>query len=71
MITDWCVIDIGIWWAFVLISVGLRRDDHEHRLIKYLFSDYNSEVRPVLNHTDPVLVQFDLAYSQLVSLVCI
>ncbi|XP_048583770.1 neuronal acetylcholine receptor subunit alpha-10 [Nematostella vectensis] len=45
-----------------------RYQDNEHRLIYDLFRGYSSEVRPVLNYTNPVQVKLDLAYSQLVEL---
>ena len=46
-------------------------NDPERKLIQDLFQNYSKEVRPALNKTgEAVMVEFDLAYSQLVSLVC-
>lgn len=38
-------------------------------MIKKLFSDYDVESRPVLNLSEPVVIQFGIAYSELVDLV--
>ena len=45
--------------------------DHEYRLAQKLIENYKArtEVRPVDKVEDPVIVTFDLAYSQLVDLV--
>ena len=43
----------------------------EQTLIKALFKNYDSEGRPVLNLSDPVLVKFGIAYSNLHSLVSV
>mgnify|MGYP001799992908 CR=1 FL=1 len=59
---------LDILWLSELSSSRLA--DPEYRLIQDLFQNYSSEVRPALNKTnEAVLVEFDLAYSQLVSLV--
>lgn len=41
-------------------------------LARKLLEDYKprTEVRPVARQDDPIIVTFDLAYSQLVDLVC-
>ena len=49
----------------------LNQTKIEQTLIKALFANYDSEGRPVLNLSKPVLVRFGLAYSNLQSLVCI
>lgn len=49
----------------------LNQTKIEQTLIKALFANYDSEGRPVLNLSKPVLVRFGLAYSNLHSLVCI
>lgn len=49
----------------------LNQTKIEQTLIKALFENYDSEGRPVLNLSKPVLVKFGLAYSNLHSLVCI
>lgn len=46
----------------------LNRTKIEKTLIKALFEDYDPEGRPVLNLSQPVLVKFGLAYSNLHSL---
>ncbi|KXJ28794.1 neuronal acetylcholine receptor subunit alpha-10 [Exaiptasia diaphana] len=55
-------------WYAAQGEQDVRYKDHEYRLIRYLFANYSSEVRPVLEHSEPVGVKFDLAYSQLVTL---
>jgi len=49
----------------------LNQTKIEQTLIKALFENYDSEGRPVLNLSKPVLVKFGLAYSNLHSLVCL
>lgn len=51
---------------------GLGSDD-EVKLIKYLFDDknYNPLIRPVRNINESIEVQFNLALSQLISVVSI
>ncbi|XP_048581252.1 neuronal acetylcholine receptor subunit alpha-3 isoform X2 [Nematostella vectensis] len=43
-------------------------EDVEHRLLNDLFKDYNKEARPVLNKSEAIEVQFDMAYAQLINL---
>ena len=52
---------------------GSEIDDDELRLLSHLFKTrkYNKEVRPVNNKSHPVVVRIDLAYTQLIDLVCI
>ena len=60
-------------FCFQLSIVGchaqLNQTKIEQTLIKALFANYDSEGRPVLNLSEPVLVRFGLAYSNLHSLV--
>ena len=52
-------------------SKETETDDDELRLLSYLFKEkYNKEVRPVNNKSHPVEVTIDLAYTQLIDLVC-
>lgn len=61
--------------ALVLIirmtSLGQPHLDSEHRLMKHLFANYSKEVRPVIDKEQPIPVNFDMVFSQLVELVCI
>lgn len=52
----------------VATSQGSHRNDHEHKLLKHLFENYSKEARPVMNKSQAIEVQFDLAYSQLIYL---
>lgn len=59
-------------YVFLTTAVTIQSKvyDPEYQLIRDLFMNYSSEVRPVLNKTgEPVVVEFDMAYSQLVYLV--
>ena len=53
-----------------MFFAGLGSDD-EVKLIKYLFDDknYNPLIRPVRNINESIEVQFNLALSQLISVV--
>jgi len=42
--------------------------DSEHRLMKDLFANYSREVRPVIDKEQPIPVDFDMMFSQLVEL---
>lgn len=48
------------------------KDNYEYLLAQKLIENYKArtEVRPVARQEDPIIVTFDLAYSQLVDLVC-
>ena len=48
------------------------KSNYEYMLARKLLEDYKprTEVRPVARQDDPIIVTFDLAYSQLVDLVC-
>ena len=51
-------------------SQALLNQTAEYRLIRHLFGSYNfSMVRPVINSTDPVEVQFQMKLSRLVKVV--
>lgn len=39
--------------------------------MKDLFANYSKEVRPVIDKEQPIPVNFDMVFSQLVELVCI
>ena len=39
--------------------------------MKNLFANYSKEVRPVIDKEQPIPVNFDMMFSQLVELVCI
>ena len=56
-------------YSLVGCQAQLNRTKIEKTLIKELFKDYDPEGRPVLNLSQPVLVKFGLAYSNLHSLV--
>ena len=58
-------------FSIVGCHAQLNQTKIEQTLIKALFANYDSEGRPVLNLSEPVLVRFGLAYSNLHSLVCI
>ena len=47
----------------------IKNDDDELRLVKDLFKNYKSEVRPVKNKSEAIEVLFGIAYTQLVELV--
>lgn len=55
--------------SFAGCCAQLNRTKIEKTLIGALFKDYDKEGRPVLNLSEPVLVRFGLAYSDLHSLV--
>ena len=64
------------WLTFVnqnrlclILLPGSHRMDPEHRLFKDLFDGYNFNARPVVNKSDAVVVRFDMAFSQLITLV--
>jgi len=38
--------------------------------MKDLFANYSKEVRPVIDKEEPIPVNFDMMFSQLVELVC-
>ena len=57
-------------FSIVGCHAQLNQTKIEQTLIKALFANYDSEGRPVLNLSKPVLVKFGLAYSNLHSLVC-
>ena len=57
------------YFSLVGCYAQLNRTKIEQTLIKALFKNYDSEGRPVLNLSKPVLVKFGLAYSNLHSLV--
>ncbi|XP_078377047.1 neuronal acetylcholine receptor subunit alpha-9-like [Oculina patagonica] len=70
----WCYLS-GLLLALTLAAMDfqccyaqLNRTKIEQSLIKALFKDYDSEGRPVLNLSKPVLVKFGIAYSNLHSL---
>ena len=46
-------------------------NDYEMKLVKKIMDDYKAkvEVRPVEKSDQPIIVTFDLAYSQLIDLV--
>ena len=44
-------------------------DDDEMKLVNFLLTNYNKEVRPVQNKSDAVQVVFGIAYTQLLDLV--
>ena len=46
-------------------------NDYEMQLVKKVMADYKSkvEVRPVARNDEPIIVNFDLAYTQLIDLV--
>ena len=46
-----------------------NNDDDEMKLVTFLLSKYNKEVRPVSNKSDAVQVLFEVAYTQLLDLV--
>lgn len=79
VIVSFCKIHLFINNAIVLLlfytlvgcEAQLNRTKIEKTLIKALFEDYDPEGRPVLNLSQPVLVKFGLAYSNLHSLVSI
>ena len=58
------------WWVSILSSLGQPHLDSEHRLLKDLFANYSKEVRPVIDKEQPIPVNFDMMFSQLVELVC-
>ena len=64
---------MSFWFhfSFVACHAQLNQTKIEQTLIKALFANYDSEGRPVLNLSKPVVVKFGLAYSNLHSLVCI
>ena len=49
---------------------GQAHLDPEHRLMNDLFANYSKEVRPVIDKQQPIPVNFDMMFSQLVELVC-
>ncbi|XP_068691257.1 neuronal acetylcholine receptor subunit alpha-2-like [Montipora foliosa] len=53
---------------FKRCQAQINRTRIEKTLIEALFKDYNKEVRPVLNQSQPVLVKFGFAYVNLHSL---
>ena len=57
-------------WVLILSCVGQPHLDSEHRLMKDLFANYSKEVRPVIDKEEPIPVNFDMMFSQLVELVC-
>ena len=50
-------------------SLGIHASKAEEELFKYLFTGYNSNVRPVLNDTDSVNVTIGLTVSQIIDIV--
>ncbi|KAL9987422.1 hypothetical protein ACROYT_G001725 [Oculina patagonica] len=54
--------------AFYTICRGQPHLDSEHRLMKHLFANYSKEVRPVIDKEQPIPVNFDMMFSQLVEL---
>lgn len=66
-------------WIFRLLLDGCflealeskYENDHEMKLVKKMMDDYKAkvEVRPVEKSEQPIIVTFDLAYSQLIDLV--
>lgn len=50
-------------------SSAASASEAEHRLFEQLFEDYNEIIRPVLNVSDPVIIQFEVSMSQLVKVV--
>ncbi|XP_048584097.1 neuronal acetylcholine receptor subunit alpha-10 [Nematostella vectensis] len=49
-------------------SQGAHKHDIEHKLLNDLFTNYSKIARPVLNKSEAIEVQFDLAYAQLINL---
>ncbi|EDO45565.1 predicted protein, partial [Nematostella vectensis] len=47
---------------------GAHKHDIEHKLLNDLFTNYSKIARPVLNKSEAIEVQFDLAYAQLINL---
>ena len=64
---NWCCLCCSL----VGCQAHVNRTRIETTLIKALFKDYDPRGRPVLNLSEPVLVKFGLAYSNLHSLVSI
>ncbi|KAI5163866.1 neuronal acetylcholine receptor subunit alpha-3 [Manis pentadactyla] len=50
----------------LLVLPVASASEAEHRLFEQLFEDYNEIIRPVLNVSDPVIIQFEVSMSQLV-----
>lgn len=44
-------------------------DDDEQRLLKYLFTNYNPQLRPVENKSDRVTVTFGISLHQIINVV--
>lgn len=49
--------------------VAVKEDDDEYRLVRDLFDGYNKNVRPTKEKDLPVVVNFGIAYTQIVDLV--
>ena len=59
------------WFSLEGCHAQTNQTKIEQTLIKALFKNYDSEGRPVLNLSEPVLVKFGIAYSNLHSLVSV
>lgn len=44
-------------------------DDDEQRLLKFLFTNYNPQLRPVENKSDRVTVTFGISLHQIINVV--
>ncbi|XP_071971423.1 neuronal acetylcholine receptor subunit alpha-6 isoform X1 [Engystomops pustulosus] len=62
--------EILFYYCSVILLVGLKgslQSDTEERLFRKLFAHYNQYIRPVENVSDPVMVHFEVAITQLVN----
>ncbi|XP_077989123.1 neuronal acetylcholine receptor subunit alpha-7-like [Glandiceps talaboti] len=67
MISPWSRLFLSILVVF-FYPKGSLQGSHERRLLDKLLTDYNNLVRPVINDTDPIVVQLGLTLQQIIDL---
>uniref|UniRef100_A0A8C5P908 Cholinergic receptor nicotinic alpha 6 subunit n=1 Tax=Leptobrachium leishanense TaxID=445787 RepID=A0A8C5P908_9ANUR len=70
VLTNLMTFRMSFYFLTIMVLAGLKvstQCETEERLFQKLFSRYNQHIRPVRNVSDPVMIKFEVAITQLVN----